>query len=277
MKFKIVSDSSSNVLTFEGVPYESVPLKIVAGEREYVDNAALDVDLMVNELKKTKGRIGSSCPNVYEWKTAMSGASFVFAFAITGSLSGSFAAAVQAKAELEAENPDVQIFVMDTKSTGPEMRLLIEKTAELIAAGEEFSSIVKKLEEEHKRTHLLFCLQSLDNLARNGRVSGVAAKITGLLGIRIVGVASPQGTLELLHKKLGAGKANECIFEEMQGRGYVGGKVHIVHCQNEAGARQLAALVEKKYPNASITVEKTGALCSLYAEVGGLIIGFESN
>ena len=36
MNMKIVADSSANLLAFEGVPYASVPLKIVTAEREFV-------------------------------------------------------------------------------------------------------------------------------------------------------------------------------------------------------------------------------------------------
>ena len=38
MNFKIVSDSSSNIFTWDKVPYASVPLKILSTEKEYVDN-----------------------------------------------------------------------------------------------------------------------------------------------------------------------------------------------------------------------------------------------
>ena len=98
MNFKIVSDSSSNLLNFAGVPYATVPLKVVTEQREYVDDAALDVAGMVNDLRTVKGKTSTSCPNIYEWKTAMEGADAVFAITITSNLSGSYAAALQAKA-----------------------------------------------------------------------------------------------------------------------------------------------------------------------------------
>ena len=41
MKYKIVSDSSSNILSFSKVPYATVPLKIITSEKEYVANAFL--------------------------------------------------------------------------------------------------------------------------------------------------------------------------------------------------------------------------------------------
>ena len=44
MNYKIVSDSSSNVLAFSGVDFKSVPLKIITAKHEYVDNAELDVE-----------------------------------------------------------------------------------------------------------------------------------------------------------------------------------------------------------------------------------------
>ena len=90
MNFKIVSDSSSNLLTFEGVPYATVPLKIITAQREYVDDASLDVSGMVNDLRTVKGKTSTSCPNIYEWKMAMEGADAVFAITITSNLSGSY-------------------------------------------------------------------------------------------------------------------------------------------------------------------------------------------
>ena len=96
MNIKIISDSSSNLHTLEGVPYATVPLKVITTEREYVDDAALDVCDMMDDLKAVKGKTHTSCPNVYEWKTAVGDAESAFVVTITGSLSGSYSAAEQA-------------------------------------------------------------------------------------------------------------------------------------------------------------------------------------
>jgi len=50
MRYQIVSDSSSNVFAIEGVNYTTVPMKIIAGEREYIDAPELDVAGMVADL-----------------------------------------------------------------------------------------------------------------------------------------------------------------------------------------------------------------------------------
>ena len=65
--FKIVSDSSSDVLSLEKVVFESAPLKIQTAEKEYVDDANLDVEQMASELLKYSGKSGSACPSVGDY------------------------------------------------------------------------------------------------------------------------------------------------------------------------------------------------------------------
>jgi len=118
-------------------------------------------------------------------------------------------------------------------------------------------------------------LESLKNLANNGRVSHAVAKITGILGIRLVGKAL-EGVLEPLDKCRGAKKAIATLVARMKELGYNGGKVRIAHCQNLEGARELAELIETEFPGFSPEVYPTGGLCSYYAERGGILMGFES-
>ena len=51
MSFLIVADSSANVLQMADPNYTTVPLKVIA-EKEYVDDATLDVAAMVDDLKR---------------------------------------------------------------------------------------------------------------------------------------------------------------------------------------------------------------------------------
>ena len=57
MRFKIVTDSSSNMYSFSDVDFASVPLKIITDDAEYVDDAALDVASMVCELETVKAQL----------------------------------------------------------------------------------------------------------------------------------------------------------------------------------------------------------------------------
>lgn len=276
MQFKIVSDSSSNVLSLPGIDFSSVPLRINAGEKEYVDDDRLDVAEMVRQLKEHKGRSGTSCPNVHDWLQAFGEADRIFAVAITSNLSGSCAAAREAKAIYEEEHPGAKVCVLDTLSTGPEMGLILEKLRQRIIEKLPYEKLREEIREYMGRTHLLFSLESLTNLARNGRVNPAVAKIAGVLGIRVVGAASPEGTLQQLHKCRGEKKALETLLEEMLLRGFAGGKARIAHCFNSEAAQALKEKLLSRFPKAEVHIEPTGALCSFYAEQGGLLVGFES-
>ncbi len=276
MTYKIVSDSSSDLLELSGVSFASVPLKIVNDEYEFVDDARLDVPKMVAALSAYKGKTSTSCPNVGEWLEAFGDAEGVFTVAITSNLSGSHNAAVQAGQVYMEEHPDRRVCCLDSLSTGPEMALIILRLRELIREGHDFDTIEKKIRDYMERTHLLFMLESVDNLARNGRVSPLIAKAVGLLGIRIVGKASDVGTLQQLHKCRGERKGLEALVQEMAGMGFAGGRVHVAHVCNEALGYTVRERILERWPTSEVTVIPTRGLCSFYAERGGVLVGFES-
>lgn len=276
MNYKIVADSSSNLFAVEGVDYGYVPLKIICGDKEFFDVPQQDVFEMLEYLKEANIPSTTSCPNAYEWKEAFGEADGVFAITITGNLSGSCAAANQAKQDYEEEHPGRRVSVLDSLSTGPEPRLIIEKLRELMAEGLSFDEIDAQIRAYMQRTHLLFSLESLENLARNGRVNPAVAKVVGVLGIRVVGKASDVGTLQQLHKCRGQKRAVATILQEMKAHGYVGGKVRIDHCLNLGAAVEMKELILKEFPEADIDIGACTALCSFYAERGGMLVGYES-
>ena len=275
MNYVIISDSSSDVLSYSGANYKTVPLKIITGEREFVDDSNLDLEEMVNYLKEYKGRSGSACPNVAEWQEAFGDADAIFCITMTSNLSGCFNTADSALKEHLENNPMCKGMVIDSLSTGPEIALIVEKLVELINEGLEYEEVCEKITEYKNTTHLLFALESLHNLAANGRVSGVSAKIAGVLGIRVVGKASLEGTLEMLAKVRGSEKTITCVFEQMEANGYNGGAVRIHHCMNKSSAVGLINKIKSKYPDADVKFRRTKGLCSFYAERGGFLVGYE--
>jgi DegV family protein with EDD domain len=274
MIYKLVADSSANVYAMP-LNYANVPLTINTANDEFVDDGTLDVADMVERIRLTKGKSGTSCPNVFNWLQAFEGADRIFAVTITGNLSGSCAACRQAAQDYEQNNPGAKVCVIDSLSAGPELGLILNKLARWIGEGREFEQMVADIAEYMTHTHLSFSLESLTNLARNGRVNPAVAKIAGVLGIRVVGVASDVGTLEPLHKIRGEKKALEALYQDMKDRGYKGGKVRIANCFNEPAGQTLEGLIRAQFPQAEVSHEKCGGLCSFYAEKGGLLVGYE--
>ena len=270
---KIVVDSSANMAGCHWV--SSVPLKIITDEKEYMDNAELNTAAMVWDLKNYTGRSSTACPSPQDWMDAFGDSPYVFCIAITSNLSGSCNAANIAKADYEQEFPDRKVCVIDSLSTGGEMELIAEKIREWMEADFSFEEISEKIKDSQQHTGLMFMLESMQNLANNGRVNKIVAKAAGILGIRAVGKASDVGTLEPMDKCRGEKKAIAALADHMVAMGYEGGKMRISHCLNPAAAESLKDTISAAFPQADVQIRPTGGLCSFYAEKGGMIIGFE--
>lgn len=281
MRYRIIADSSSNIYNEDRLfsdkkqEYVSVPLKIITDEKEYEDNETLDTAVMVEDLRNYKGKSGTSCPNVSDWLDAFGDADVIFGVTLTGSLSGCYSAAVQARNDYIESHPEAKVLILDTLSTGPEMELIIEKLIELIEEEKSFEEIETSIKAYMETTHLIFSLESLKNLVNNGRVNPAVAAVAGVLGIRIVGKASDEGTLQPLHKCRREKQMFRIMTKEMKEEGFNGGKVRIAHCMNEKGAQQLAEHIKETLGDCDISIRECGALCSFYAEKGGILLGFE--
>jgi DegV family protein with EDD domain len=275
VKFKIVADSAADMTEMSGdVPFSFVPLHIIVDGRDYTDNEELDTEILQEALVMGKSS-SSACPSPEDWLSAFDDAENVYCVTITSGLSGSYNSACSAKKIYETENEGKRVFVLDTLSAGPEITLVIEKLEECIDDGMSYEDICNFITGYLKKTGLIFMLKSLKTFANNGRVSPLVAKLVGIAGICIVGKASDEGTLEPMHKCRGEARSLQTLVTELGVQGFRSGKISIGHCQNEAAARQLKALILQTYKNVQVEIHPFRGLCSFYAEKGGVLVGFE--
>ena len=281
MTWKIVADSGCDYRQLENLAFDtefvSVPLKIQVADQVFVDDANLDIDKMMETMYATSEASKSACPSPDDYLRAFEGAKHIFVVTITGTLSGSHNSAQLAKNIFLEEHPDAQIHVIDSLSAGGEVDLIVEKINDLIHQGLSFEEVVEVITTYQEKTKLLFVLAKVDNLVKNGRLSKLIGTVVGLLNIRMVGVASETGTLELLQKARGAKKSLQAAYEELIKAGYAGGRILMAHRSNEKFCQQLSELLREKYPQANIKIIPTSGLCSFYAEEGGLLMGYEIN
>lgn len=275
MKRKIVADSSCDMWKLNGVDFAVAPMTISTDNKHYVDNQELDVHLMSEDLAKYKGVSHTACPSVGSWLDCYEGYDEVFVVTLTGAMSGTYNSAMTAKGIYEEENENVKVHVFDSLSTGPEMRLLIEKLKEMIEEDLTFEEIVEKGQDYLKHTRLFFALKSLHNFAMNGRVNKAVASAIGVLNISIFATASEEGTIQQISKCRGEKKVVKSMIEHLENAGYHGGKVRISHADNLKLAHSVRDKILELYPHADIIVYPMGGLCTYYAEIGGLLVGCE--
>lgn len=270
---KFVADSSCDLLTMPNAHFVSAPLTIHTDTEQWTDNESIDIRHMLDTLASHKGRSYTSCPGIDAWMKAYEGGDVIYVATLTSTLSGTYNAAMAAAKQYQAAHPEVKIHVFDTLSTGPELRLLMEKLMELDRQGLDFEEVCIQAEKYLKQTRLFFSLQSMHNLAQNGRISKTIAAAIGLLGIRIVGTASEKGELAPLAKCRGDKKAVNELMSQVQKLGFTRGKLRISHIENPGLAETLVQLLKKAYPQADVLMYPARGLCSYYAEKGGILLG----
>lgn len=273
-KFKLIVDSSSNMVNDPARNVEVVPLTISFGGKDYIDDQNLNIQEFLSDMNKNQVAGKTTCPSIQAWLDALEGTEKAIIVTMTSGMSGTFSSALQAKNMYEEKHPSSQIIVVDSRSAGPELTIVLHGIEKMIQGDIRFVDLEEEIAEFRMHTHLLFILQSLHNLSLNGRVSPTVAKIAGLLKINLIGTASKDGKLEPLTKARGMKKAMRELLKYIKDNNYHGGEVIIDHCENEKDAETIKEKLQAEYPDAQITIRPMHGLCSFYAEEGGLMIGF---
>ena len=279
MEWKIVVDTACDFREIpnkaENVTYERVPFSLQIEDKVFVDTLDLDIDKMMEEMYASSEPARSACPSPEAYLAAYRGAKNVIVLTLTGGMSGSYNSAIIGEKMLKEENEDVNIHIIDTLSAGGENDLYLLKINELIKEGLSFDEVVSEMRKYQENSKLIFVLEKVDNLVKNGRLNKLAAAVVGLLNMRMVGEASDEGTLHLLHKVRGEKKAVSTVVDEMIKAGYKGGRVVVTHRNNEDICRKIQDKLREKFSNIEFMILPTSGICSFYGEEGGMLLGYE--
>ena len=274
-KVRLILDSSSNTLSDPARNLVVVPLTLTFGEENMLDDEKLDISEFLAKMEANNEAGKTAAPSIQRWLDALEGSENAIIVTLTSGLSGTYSSALQAKDIYLEQHPHANVIVVDSRSAGPELEVVLEGIEALIKDDKlRFADLEAKIAEFRTRTHLLFVLQSLRNLSLNGRVSPAVAKIAGVLKINLIGTASVDGELQPLTKARGMKKALREIVKQIEGMKYQGGRVVIDECENATDAEKLKEAILASYPDADVTIRPMRGLCSFYAERGGLMIGF---
>ena len=279
MEWKIVVDTACDFREIpnkaENVTYERVPFSLQIEDKVFVDTLDLDIDKMMEEMYASSEPARSACPSPEAYLAAYRGAKNVIVLTLTGGMSGSYNSAIIGEKMLKEENEDVNIHIIDTLSAGGENDLYLLKINELIKEGLSFDEVVSEMRKYQENSKLIFVLEKVDNLVKNGRLNKLAAAVVGLLNMRMVGEASNEGTLHLLHKVRGEKKAVSTVVDEMIKAGYKGGRVVVTHRNNEDICKKIQDKLKEKFSNIEFMIVPTSGICSFYGEEGGMLLGYE--
>lgn len=279
MSWAILADSSCNLREYRpkavDAVYRVAPLKINIAGREYVDDASLDVAELNRLILEEDTSSSSSCPSVGEWAELFRSADNIIAITISARLSGSYEAACMAR-DMVLEEGARNIHIVNSRAAGGKLELLVAQLDGFLAErpAASFDEAVAFVDRLEGASTVLFSLSSYDNLTKSGRMPKLAGHLASKLNIRILGIASDEGTIKIVGPTRGSRKTLDKIVHTMRDQGFDGGMVYLDHVENESGAQALADRIRQEWPDAEVRILPCGGLCSYYAENKGLIIGF---
>ena len=281
MTWNIVSDSSCDLrmAAFESdrVRFETVPLRIQVGEREFLDNDDLVVPDLLDAMSQEKSASSTACPSPAAFARAFEAGDCTVCFTISSNLSGTYNSAVMGREMVLEEHPGKKVCIIDSKATAGAMVLLIRKAKELMEADEtgDFEDICDQLRLYQAELRTCFTLENFDNLIKNGRMRPLVGTLLHSLGIHVIADATPQGTIHVADKARGEAKTYKTITALMKSsKDCTGAEVVISHCENMAGALKLKQQILEDLPVKSVDVLSCRGLTSFYAMEKGLIIGY---
>ncbi len=275
----IVTDSGADIppSELERLGIYVVPVRLSFGDREYLDGVSLTADAFYTMLAASAEAPLTSQPppqdfaRVYSLLT--SHGYEVVSVGLSSHLSGTTAAAMQAAGRQGAG----RVRVFDSLSATAGQGLLAIAAAEAAELGFSADEVEALLRELVPLTRVIAVANDLAYGVKGGRVPHWVKRLTDLLHINPVLMASAQGTLTLagFHRGRGANPAklaHSVVRKMNKGEIY---RVLIAHCNHAAGAAQLRRHILHQHGEIhSCHVTEAGPAIGVHLGPGGLIVGF---
>lgn len=277
MKNRIIVDSCCD-LTGEmkrEMGVVSVPLTMMLGDKEFLDDDSLDKGEFIEKLKHFKGKASSASPSPFLFQEAIESSENAYIVTLSSKLSGSYANAALGNDEATGNGLEAAC-LFDSKSASAGETLIAIKLHELIQSGTSKELIVETVHRYIDEMKTYFVLERYDNLQKNGRLNKVTGAIIQILNIKLIMGADGHGEIALFEKCRGMKRAVQQLLTliESSGKNTKNENLVISHCNNHDLAEQLKALIKERFQFKKIFVVPTGGLSSLYADDQGIVLAF---
>ena len=199
---------------------------------------------------------------------------------LSSGISGTYNSACAARDQLAEKYPERRVYVVDSLAASSGYGLLMDRLAELRDAGMGAAELAAWAEEHKDEVQHWFFSSDLTFFIRGGRISKAAGLVGGMLKICPVMDVAPDGSLAVKEKIRTKAKAEKRVVEKMEELAEEGldysGKCYISQSECLEDAREVAALVEQRFPKLDGKVEifPIGATIGVHTGPGTVALFF---
>ena len=278
MDYKLIVDSCCDMTPelAERFGIETiVPMTVMLGSKEYIDDDNLDPMQFLTEMKACSEKCSSAAPSPHAFMEAIETAIHSFVVTISSQLSASFANATLGKS-LAEEKGEFDTHIFDTKSASAGEVLVAAKIRELLSTGLSKEQIIKSINAFIDNMKTYFVLERYENLVKNGRLGKVKGRIVNMLNLKLIMGADGHGTIALFAKPRGTSQMLEKLVSMVKSsnKPTAGENMVICHCNNLPLAKQLSALFTQHFNFKEIFIVPVRGTISLYADDKGIVMAF---
>jgi DegV family protein with EDD domain len=255
-----------------------VPLQVIFGTESFRDGVDLTQDQFFERLKAAKNLPTTSQPSVADFEEAYRkllddpNVDSIISIHLSSRLpSGTYSSATQA-AERLSEGTQKKITVIDSHSAYMGEGIMVLDASRASKEGKSHDEVVKMVEEMRPKVRVLLLVDTLEYLARGGRIGGAQAFLGGLLNIKPI-LQVKEGRVEPLERVRSRRKAMERLVE-IAADATKGKRCQIAvgHAQAPEDAETLSRLIREKMDVAEEFKSELGPVLSTHTGPG--VLGF---
>ena len=277
MNYKIIVDSCGEIpkLQKESQRFESVPLTLMIGDYQVIDDETFDQADFIQRVKAYEGCPKSACPSPERYMQAMEGNyDCIFVVTLSEKMSGSYNSAMLGKSLIQEKEPNKKIHVFNSRSASVGQTQIALKVQELAKENVPFEEIVKQGEAFLEEMNTYFVLETLDILKKNGRLSNIQAVLANVLSIKPIMGATEEGNICKLDQVRGINKAlikmAEIITQKVKNSEQK--RLMISHCNCKERAEYVKKLITEQIKVKETIILDTRGVSTMYANDGGIIV-----
>jgi len=277
MTYRLICDSCTDLpLEEQSDPrLLRVPLGIQLGPETVQDDETLQQAVLLEKMKSWPDAPKTACPSPAEYLRHFLEGGDNYVVTLSGRLSGSYNAAMQARAIYREEGGKGNVHVFNSRSASAGQTQIALLIRELAEGGMPFAQIVERVEAYINRMKTLFVLENLDNLRKNGRLTKMQSLVTGALRVKLLCGSTPEGEIEKLGQGLSVRQALARMISRMAAdSGHVGRRLVIAHCNCPDRAVYVRDLARSRCQFGSILLAAAGGITTVYANDGGIVTAY---
>ena len=162
-----------------------------------------------------------------------------------------FNAMDEAVAELKARYPERSFHEIDTKGITTISYTIVREVGDLFKAGKTLEEVLEWARTEVDKFAMYFFADDLKFFRRSGRVSGLAATMGTLIGIRPIIYMSPEGKMVSCGKEKGRLKAMEHLVQQVAdlGEDFKSHRFVIGHTDAPELAQEVGKMIQDRFGN----------------------------